>query len=238
VKQLDVGGTAATAYEQPPNVVDVYPVLPLEPFATFYIRSARAYAFVHALLVTTMGADFMSRAHRVLETGTRATPSLEDELTARISLAYGLHIVAAKSLGVHPSLTADEATQYPMAKAESDARAWLDALGSNVDATRDPRVIVPLEIDPDSGNTIYSAVIGTKLIKAQASFYPGFEPVIVSTHDCVLGKLAPYEPYLAIGRTVQISRPSAAPPPTRTELRALCDAKQTEDAIVFALEHP
>jgi hypothetical protein len=38
--------------------------------------------------------------------------------------------------------------------------------------------------------------------------------------------------------SVEVRRPASAPPPTRAELRALCNKYATKDDIVKALESP
>ena len=82
----------------------------------------------------------------------------------------------------------------------------------------------------------YWVVLGTKIQKIQAIFYPGFVPQVVE--GCPVRRFVDVEPYLLTGDTVEVVRPLSAPPPTRDELRALCDRLGTHDAIVSALENP
>jgi hypothetical protein len=237
VKQLAsfVGGLSeGTSVPLPP--VDVYPVLPVEPFPTFYLRTARAYSFVSSLLASVMGSTFLSTARRVVEGGGTGPMTLQQELTDKITLLYGLHAVAAASIGMRPGLTADEAAAYPVDGDMQRARDWLASLLSDADVARDPRVIVPVSEDLMTNTAHYWVVLGTKILKIQASFYPGFEPKVV--YGCQVRRFVDVEPYLLTGDTVEITRPLTAPPPTRDELRALCDKYKTHDAIVSALEHP
>jgi hypothetical protein len=220
----------------PPMPVDVYPVLPVEPFPTFYLRTARAYSFVSSLLASVMGSTFLSTAHRALEDGGAGPMTLQQELTDKITLLYGLHAVAAASIGMRPALTADEAAAYPVDANMQRARDWLAGWRSDADVTRDPRVIVPVSSDAMTNTAHYWVVLGTKVLKLQAVFYPGFEPKVVD--GCPVRKFVDVEPYALVGDTVEVVRPLAAPPPTRDELRALCDRLKTHEAIVTALENP
>ena len=59
----------------------------------------------------------------------------------------------------------------------------------------------------------------------------------VNEYDwCTVAEFVPYEPYILMGRQVEVRISSAIAPPTREEFRALCDANGTEEAIVQALE--
>jgi hypothetical protein len=234
VKQLGSFGGQASAAFVPLPPVDVYPVLPVEPFATFYLRTARAYSFVSSLLASVMGETFLSTAHRVIEGGGSGAMTLKDELADKITLLYGLHAVAAASIGMRPSLTADEAAAFPVDADMQRARRWLAGWRTDADVVRDPRVIVPVSHDDRTAH--YWVVLGAKVIKVQASFYPGYEPKVLS--GCPVRRFVDVEPFLLTGDTVEVVRPLSAPPRTRDELRALCDKYKTHDAIVSALENP
>jgi hypothetical protein len=233
VKQLGTFSVKTSGAAVQP-MVDVYPLLPVEPFPTFYLRTARAYVFVQTLLASVLGRPFMTTSHRLLETGGTSTLSLDDELTEKIALLYGLHVLSAASIGMRPGLTPDETTAFPPEADAQRARAWLDGWSSDRDVAKDPRVIVPIE-HSDAGDR-YWAVIGSAVVKTRAMFYPGFEPKFVS--GCAIRSFVAFEPYLLTGRTVEITRPASAPPLTRDEFRALCDRSRTQDAIVKALENP
>jgi hypothetical protein len=137
---------------------------------------------------------------------------------------------------MRPGLTADEAAAYPVDGDMQRAKDWLASWRSDADVVRDPRVIVPVSEDPATNTAHYWVVLGTKVLKIQASFYPGFEPKVID--GCPVRRFVDVEPYLVTGDTVEITRPLSASPPTRDELRALCDQYKTHDAIVSALEHP
>lgn len=242
VKQLEVGGSVSTSAEATPVPFDVYPLLPVEPFPTFYLRTARGYAFLENLLPAMVGAPFLSSVGRVREDGTRSAMHLGEELHAIACRVYGLHVVAARSIGMKHQLSDDEAKLYPPDACEAAARAWLQTWQSDEDVARDPRVIVPVERDDDTGTTRYWAVIGAKVVRAEASFYPGFEPQVTAGSPpsggfeyCMFRSFVATQPYLLSGVQVEIAIRTAAPPLTRDAFRALCDAHHTTEEVVAAL---
>ena len=238
VKQLGTFGVTSSA-PLPVTPIDVYPLLRVEPFPTFYLRTARAYTFVKSLLASVLGPSFPGTAHRVLEGGGTSPMPLGAELDDKIAFVYGLHALAADSIGMRPALTADEEAAYPLDADRKRARAWLGTWSTDPDVAKDPRVIVPLGRDFNTRTARYWAVIGTSVVKIQASFYPGFEPKLVDTAGgCVFRSWVDTQPYLLTGQTVDVTRPLMAPPPTRDEFRALCDHAKTRDAIIRALENP
>lgn len=231
VKQLAISGRSSA--EIPP--VDIYPLLPAEPFPTFYLRTARGYRFLRTFLEATMGAQFLNTTTRLRESGDRATLPLIAELDTRIALLYGLFFLSADAVGMAPTdgLMADEISAPAAQAATAQARAWLATWTTDADVVRDPRVIIP--IFEESVFTRYWAVIGVKALKIRAEFVIGHEPQVVST-GCLIGKIVPRVYTLLVEETVEVRLPSDRPPPTRAELRQICDGNTGKDAIVRALE--
>ena len=237
VKQLErfaLGGSASAYVEVP--TVDVYPQFPVEPFPTFYLRTARAYAFLNTLLRSILGDAFLDATHRVGDGGTRGTPSLAAELRDETRLLYGLHLATSAALGMRDAMTAEEKAAFPVAQAQDDAAAYATGWAATPDVAYDPRVIVPAAIDFNAGTATYWAVLGVRPVLSVASFYPGFEPRDVTSSGCIVGKFIEHRTVLFTLANVQVTTSLGAPPLTRDELRALCDANVTEDAIVAAIE--
>ncbi|HOU89868.1 MAG TPA: hypothetical protein PLU22_02420 [Polyangiaceae bacterium] len=226
VKQLAI----ATMDGAPPSEVDVYPLLPIEPFPTFYLRTARAYAFLHQLLRSVMGEEFLAAAGRVLEDGSRHPTPLGEELTEQTNLLYGLSVVAARSIGMAPEITAEELADTTSEAVEALARDWLASWRDDADVARDPRVIVPVARVDEVWS--YWAVVGVKVFRMRAEFYPGYEPEVVNAW-CTLKDFVPFEPYLLMEQMVEVKRTGT--PLTRDELREICDAHDTVEAITAAL---
>ena len=233
VKQLNVG-TAGSA-GGPAEPVDAYPLHAAEPFPTFYLRTARAYRFLRTFLPAVLGSGFLSGTDRLVESGGRGTDPLAHELDQRVSLLYGLAFIEADAVGMDRTtgLMADELAEIDPTAAIAAARTWLAGWKIDADVVRDPRVIVPVFHD-DTGMTTYWAVIGVKALVSRAEFVAGHEPVVTPS-PCWTGKLVPHRYTMLVEETAEVRLPTTTPPPTRDELRAVCDAHATKDAIVQAL---
>ena len=231
VKQLSMGTSTVAAVVGPRDFV---PSFRVEPFPTFYLRAARAYAFLRPFLTTVMGAAFLQTAHRVEEDGGRGSKSLADELREKTALLYGLSALSARTLGMADLATAEELASFP--DAVDVAEAFLNGWKGSPDVARDPRVIVPVAVEDTTVR--YWAVVGAKAVQVDASYVQGFEPKVVSTECPFTGKWIARRPVLFSLESVEVRRPRGAPPPTRAEFRALCNTYGTKDAIVKALESP
>jgi hypothetical protein len=240
VKQIslvDARTTDASA-ELPPIEFVVYPKLVVEPFPTFYLRSARAYRFLEGLLNTVLGPDFLATTPRLLEDGTRAPSTLGAELAAKQQLLYGLHAVSADSIGMAPELADDELMAFPLDDARTAARGWLANVAADTDIARDPRVSLPVALETDGGvdYAIYWAVVGVKVLHLHATFPEARRPEVVSRepYACVQTGWKAFEPYLLVEDTIQVRRRADLPPLTREEFRRLCDEHDTASAIADA----
>jgi hypothetical protein len=231
VKQL-AGATGSSG--PPPPPVDLYPLLPAEPFASYYLRSARGYRFLRTFLDAAVGTNFAAGTARLLENGVRGATSLEEELDHRVALLYGLHFLSADAVGMSrgEGLLVDEMSAIDVEHATSVAKMWLAGWRTDADVARDPRVVVPIRYG--LGATTYWAVIGVKAVQARAEFVKGHEPMATPT-PCWSGNIVAHRYALLVEDTAEFELPADRPPPTRSELRAVCDAHDTKDAIVRAL---
>lgn len=243
VKQLNMGGEGASA---PVPTLEIYPVLHAEPFASYYLRQARAYRFVKIALGSALGSAFLDNAMAFDESGLDEI-ALAQRLDEMIRLTYGLYIFSLEDIGLEPILLADELAEYPLEDCRKAALLWLsgstDALPRQLDYWRrdadvlqDPRVIVPVEANERNSTMVYWAVIGVKAIRIRAEYMEGYLPEVVSCDFCAVEGFIPNEPYLLMGKQIELALPTSVKPPTREEFRALCDKNQTEDEIVKALE--
>jgi hypothetical protein len=89
-------------------------------------------------------------------------------------------------------------------------------------------------VDYERETMTYWAVVGVKALVARAEFVPGHEPVVSDTY-CWTGNFVPHRYTMLVEQTVELELPLSQPPPTRGELRAICDAHATKDEIVRAL---
>ncbi|MCU0653789.1 MAG: hypothetical protein MUF64_00370 [Polyangiaceae bacterium] len=235
VKQIEALSSGMADRSSSTRPVDIYPLLPVEPFPTFYLRTARAYAFLRGVLEITMGPPFLEQAHRIHEDGTESKQALGEELDALTRRVYGLAIVAARSIGMASPLTSEEVAQYDPARCEEEARAWLSQLDQEADLQRDPRVMTPVTRAVD-GRIRAWAVIGVRAIPVEAAFAPSHPPKLISTGSCTIRNIIPSRRVLLIGKQVEVALRPGTAPLDRNELRALCDQHKTQEAIIQALE--
>ncbi len=212
---------------------ELKPRLRVEPAITYYLRTARGYAFVGGVLRDSLGED----GARSLRACADAELDLLGEILAMRELHYGLALVAAEDLGLPPP----EAPYEPAdaAAARDAAIAWLAAAFEGADAERDTRVIVPVYVDPQRDVTRSWATIGVRLAKLVVAYVelPSVRPADGSEdwrraerHETDEAEyLLPVDEFAEVeldGRRVV----------TRAELRALCDEERTREDILKALE--
>jgi hypothetical protein len=241
VKQVGIVGAVSTAsIEIEPREFTVYPKLVVEPFPTYYLRTARAYRFLQGVLDAALGPEFLVGTARLLEDGSRAEVPLAQELTDKQRLLYGLHLLSADSIGMAPELADDEALAFPLDEARTAALAWLQNVDTDQDVMRDPRVSLPVatESDLETGQdyAIYWAVVGVKVLHLHASFPETHRPEVAPEPGCVQKGWAPFEPHLLVEQTIQVRRRTDRAPLSREEFRALCDQYDTAEAIAEAFE--
>lgn len=231
-KQLKTGTAASTGIEMPPT--KVYPNLPAEPFPTFYIRTARAYRFLDGYLRTVLGAGALESMARMNEDGIAQAEKLSDELKAKAELLYGLYYMTSDVLGSSPQLLADEAVEYNEKNCRDRAWTWIHSWQKDKDVLKDPRVIVPVQIDITNNESISWAVLGIRAIKIKAEFVSGHEPEIISA-SCGFERFIPKYFYLLVESTAEVRRPLSTPPLDRDEFRAICDKYDNAADIISAI---
>jgi hypothetical protein len=229
-RQLDEGDTAN---EIAPN--EMYPRLRVEPCATFYLRTARAYAFLQNFLLATVGSEELSKLHGLRKSGPRDI-HLAKELAVIRERFYGLYLVSCEDIGMKPQFLEDEVVEQDAAKAA--ALDWLEHLVDDPDLARDTRVSVPIFIDPLGGETRLWATLGVRLAMLDASY--ARPPKVRSKveggpwQEVESYQLGESQYLIPVEEFGEIELPSSASL-TRDELRAACDACKTKEAIVAAL---
>ncbi len=244
VKQTDIAIGMGAAAPSIVAEVDLFPRFASEPFPTFYLRTARAYRFLAEALEARLGADFLAVTGRLREDGSMDSQPLLGAIRDKARFLYGLYLISADALGMERALLADELLAFPEADSIALAENWLATWTTDVDMLSDPRVIAPVALDAGSGMAIYWAIIGVRALKAKAEFAPGFEPQVVSltpapdadVQGCEFRSFVEHHYWLLTEKQVEVRIPAGVNPPTRDELRALCDEHETEAAIVEALQ--
>ena len=231
VRQLGV------AYKSRPPP-EIAPRLRVEPCPSYYLRTARAYAFLAHFLEATLGQESLRALHGVKKDGPR-TPDLFTELAWMRDLFFGLYLVSAEDIGLKPSLDEDELVDLD--RCRQLALDWLAKVFEDGDLAVDTRVSVPVYVDPIRQITRLWMTFGVRLAKLEVSYArpPRLKLSKGGTRDepwqeaegHLLAKahyLIPVDEFSEVemrGNRVL----------TREELRAICDREKTREAIVRAL---
>ena len=242
VKQLDIAVGMGSAAPMEEYFIDLYPNFVSEPFPTFYLRTARAYRFLLAALQERLGAGFLAATGRFRDSGEQDEVALDETIRETARLLYGLYLMNCDSLGMKRELLEEELVEFPEADCILVAQDWLSGWTTNPDVLSDPRVIVPVAMDLATGKAIYWVIVGVRVLKAKAEFHKDHQPEVISLtgpegSTCHVDDIVPGHYYLLTEKQVEVRISMAANPPTRDELRALCDEHKTETAIVEALEN-
>lgn len=215
---------------------EVRPRLRVEPCVTYYLRTARAYAFVQAFLTATIGSDRLASMQGLRQGGLRG-PNLADELEALRLRSYGFYLVACEDIGLRPRLTEGELADPEAARAA--ALGWLGQIEKDPDLACDTRVSVPIFVDPDARQTRLWATLGVRLAPLEASYAKA--PKVRPREQG--GEWKVVEPYQLGAASLLIPVDEFAEIElaglrvlTREELRAACDRRKTREAIVEELQ--
>ena len=236
-KQLDFPAMGISA---PPQKVDIYPKFPVEPFPTFYLRTARGYRFLKTYLQGVLGPEFLSGRGRVNADGSMSEKSLQDEMDDIIRLTYGLYIVTARSVGLDPLdyLMEEETAEFSVEECVEHVKGWLSRWTNNEDILADPRVMVPVGKDQENNQVIYWATLGVRAIEISAEFVEGFEPEIRpgGYSNCEVRDIVSKNYFLLMEEMQEVRIRDNRQPPTRDELREICDSHDNVEDIIAALE--
>lgn len=96
-----------SAKSAPARRVIASPRLRVEPNPTYYLRTARSYAFLQAYLEATLPADAIARPTGKTKNGDRGVALLE-ELESIKRLFYGFYLVSSEDIGMRSQLVAGE----------------------------------------------------------------------------------------------------------------------------------
>jgi hypothetical protein len=248
----------ATMAFHPPAKVS--PRLRVEPCPSYYLRTARAYAFLADFLEAAVGQETLRALHGLKQGGERR-PDLLGELHDMRDLFYGLYLVSADDIGLKPAFLEKEPVDVE--KCYGRATAWLPKALEDEDLAADTRVSVPIFVDPGRGVTRLWATLGVRLAKLDASY--ARPPQIKLAPEALkkdpqdrqpLGHRAGNQPgakndwqpveshtlaeshyLIPVDQFAEVELTQSRVL-TREELRAVCDREKTKEAIVAALTQP
>ncbi len=218
------------------ELTSVEPRLRVEPGLTYYLRTARSYAFLADFLEATLGESTLKSLHGRRESGEREM-DLHAELIFMRELFYGMYLIGAEDIGLKPAFLDGE--KVDPAAAERIAEGWLARRGLDPDLAADTRVAVPIHYEPTTGAVRLWATIGVRLAVLQVNYMtpPKVHPVDASAdwkpvpaHKLrTIDYLIPVDEFAEVeiqgGRVLD-----------RAELRAICDQAKTKAKIIEALK--
>lgn len=227
---------AAAPLPPPPGgqAPSVEPRLRVEPAPTFYLRTARAYAFLQTFLQATVGKEALRTLHGLKQEGER-TQDLQTEVTWMRDLFYGLYLISAEDIGLKDSLAGDEGVDRE--SVYRLASEWLAVAYDDADLATDTRVAVPVYMDADRNVTRLWLTLGVRLTRLHTRYVrpPSirlakggeWKPV---ERDKLLGAeyLIPVDEFAEVElKGLRVL--------SREELRAICDREKTKESILQAL---
>jgi hypothetical protein len=250
----------AASAGRPPS--QVQPRLRVEPCPSYYLRTARAYAFLADFLEAALGKETLQTLHGLKQGGERR-PDLLSELHATRDLFYGLYLVSADDIGLKPAFLDKEPVDTE--RCYRQATEWLPKALDDEDLAADTRVSVPIAADPGRNVTRLWATLGVRLAKLDAKYArppqiklsPEGEKRLAENEGGAIRPLGPriqpgqkndwrpVESYtltdsyylIPVDEFAEIEL-AGSKVMTREELRAICDREKTKEAILVALAQP
>ena len=224
----------ATAPRPLPMPKKIRPRLRVEPCPSYYVRTARSYAFLFNFLEGCIGAEGLKALHGLRQDRAQAA-DLYAELAGQRDLFYGLYLVSCEDLGLRPRWLKEEAIDQE--RCYQLACAWLPRALDDGDLARDTRVVVPILHDPRRNVTRLWATLGVRLARLEATYLhpPHLKPAEGGDWQPVEKSLLAESTYLICVDEFAEVETSGLRPLTREEFRALCDRHGNKAAIVAAL---
>ncbi len=228
-------GAMAEVGAAPPPLAEVRPPLRVEPCPTYFLRTARAYAFLDDFLEAAVGAEGLKQLHGRTKDGERPQ-ALGAELQGMRDLFYGLYLVSAEDIGMKPHFKDGEPVQADRCYAA--ATAWLSGALSDKDLAEDTRVAVPVLTDSQRGITRLWLTLGVRLTKLEATYAtpPSLKPAKGKGDwkEAEGHQLAASDYLIPVDEFAEVELPGLKVL-TREELRSICDREKTKEAILQAL---
>ncbi len=149
--------------------IDISPDLTLEPLATYYLRRARSYNFIHSVLKEALGKQNLSKMHRLTASGP-VGKDLSSELKEMEALFFGAALSVANETGCALEVTDGDGSGNGREKDIQFARQWMNHLSEDPDVSTDNRMMVPVFYDIQRQMTKVWVVLGYEVKTFQAGF--------------------------------------------------------------------
>ncbi|MEK7270738.1 MAG: hypothetical protein AAB215_07360 [Planctomycetota bacterium] len=229
-------GRAPAAMIAPPPPASVRPRLRLEPAATFYLRTARAYAFLETFLRAAAGEERLKALHGLSESGVRKAALAAEIADLRLRF-YGFHLLSCEDIGMRPAISDEEAVDADAAKRA--AEEYLARLKDDPDLIRDVRFAIPIYVDGNRNVTRLWAVLGVRMAHLEASYAkpPSIRPLKSEGDWTPAGArlLGDSLYWIPVEEFAEFELPGKVSL-TRAEFRAICERCKTKEEILAALK--
>jgi hypothetical protein len=215
------------------------PHLRVEPNPTFFLRTARAYAFLENFLTATLPGETLKSLRGRMQGGQRPLP-LAEELVWMKSYFYGLHLISCEDIGMRPEIAKDEPVDA--AACTKVASDWLANWAADPDLAVDTRVIVPIFKSSVTNRTMQWATLGVRGAKLEAAYVkgPSWRPTKADAANREWQEISSWQckpsNYVILVDEFAEFALKGLRVLTREELRTTCDREGTKEAIVKALE--
>ncbi len=220
---------------------EVAPRLRVEPNPTYYLRTARAYAFLQTYLESAIPGEVMKRLTGRRKAGERAMP-LRPELDHIKSLFYGFHLVSCEDIGMRPALLEGEIVDLESCR--QVATDWLADWPSDPDLAIDTRVSVPIFVSYIQNVTKLWCTLGVRGAKLKAWYArppkwrpakrSGAGPEEAEWQKIESWRTSPANQVILIDEFAEVTLKGLRVL-SREDLRKVCDAEGTKEKIVRAL---
>ncbi|HYK90687.1 MAG TPA: hypothetical protein VE398_18085, partial [Acidobacteriota bacterium] len=159
IKQVEVPMAGAALLR-----MGIRPDLSLEPLASYYLRRAESYGFVHRVLEEAFGEAGLRNMRRLTMEGPTNLP-LDEELKLLQSIFHGAYLVVCDELGMAP-----EASKEATDRDGEVFRMWSASLEKDPDLKGDIRTMVPVFYDVQRKQMKVWVVLGLAARKLRVSF--------------------------------------------------------------------
>jgi hypothetical protein len=232
-RQMKSGGFGGAPAVKP----ELSPRLRVEPSPSFYLRNARAYAFLQKFLTDSIGEEVLSSLHGLTEDGQRPE-TLSAELESMKRLFYGMYLISCEDIGLRSELSDEESLNSDACYKQ--AEKWLERPWNDPDLAIDRRVSIPIGYDRERRVTRIWMIVGVRILELNASY--AIAPKIRPANDDQIAwevversKLEPQNNFIAVDEFAEVELKGNVSL-SRVELRKICNRYDSKDEIIKALQ--
>lgn len=208
----------------------ISPRLRLEPNPTFYLRTARAYSFLHTFLISMADQTAFDQLHALSEDGPRKKKLLA-ELKEMRKRFYGLYIVCCDDIGIRPKL--DDQENVDQDECYEMASSYLKNILSDPSLAKDVRFSIPIYQGKRRKQSKFWSVIGVRKVRLRTSFAKGPKIRENDSSDWTHVRATGKDYYLLVD---QFAEYSSSKTMNRKQFQSFCDQHDSQSDILNALK--